>query len=108
MPLTLPSKSDHGQVAPASSWPTNVIVPRQRPPPATWPVALNSSGPAEGMLVTPGVIENVPVGSAGVPAQVQTVLAPAVEAPPSPIASSAPVASVVPINFFIAASRRTY
>src|SRR4051794_35169221 len=75
------------------------MVPWQRPPPANGPVALNASGPADGMFVTPGVMENVPVGAAGVPAQVHTVVAPALAAPPSPIASRAPVAITMPMNF---------
>src|SRR3954447_4733419 len=69
--MTLPRKVENVQVAPAYSWPSNVTVPWQRGPPPSAPVARNASGPADGRLVTPGVIENVPVGATGVPAHVQ-------------------------------------
>src|SRR4051812_13425851 len=68
--MTLPLNVEYGQVAPASSWPTHLIVPLQPGPPPRRPVATNLSGPLDGMFVTPGLTENVPVGASGVPAQV--------------------------------------
>src|SRR3954454_17253916 len=68
--MTLPPNVEYGQVAPASSWPTHLIVQWQPGPPPRRPVATNLSGPLDGRVVTPGLTENVPVGASGVPAQV--------------------------------------
>jgi len=78
-PLTVPSAEENVHVAPASNWPVKVIVPAHCPP--SGPVALNFNGPADGTFVVPGVSMNVPVGSTGVPAHVQVVVAPADPAP---------------------------
>ena len=78
-PMALPSNVPNEQVDPASNCPLNVNVPLQ--PPASGPVAVNGTGPLEGVFVNPGPVNsNVPVGSAGVPPQVHVVAAPAVPA----------------------------
>jgi hypothetical protein len=58
---------------PASICPLKVILPVHRPPPVSGPVALNLSACGVGRFVSPGLIVNTPVGSAGVPPQLQTV-----------------------------------
>jgi hypothetical protein len=54
-------------------WPVKVTLPEQSPP--VTPVAMKSSGLVDGTLVTPGLTVNVPVGAAGVPAQVHVLAA---------------------------------
>lgn len=60
-------------------------------------MALNASGPVEGVFVIPGLRVNVPVGSAGVPPQVQVVAACAEDAPPAAHARQAAAATMAPI-----------
>src|SRR6266487_3224425 len=79
-PLTMPSKMSTAQVEPASTSPSNVTVLWQLLPSAG-PVALSLSGPGAGVDLIPGEIVNVPVGSAGVPPQIQLVAACAGAAP---------------------------
>src|SRR3954454_11642094 len=75
-PMAVPWNVPNVQVEPASNWPLNVNVPLH--PPASGPVAVNGSGPVEGVFVSGWPVSaNVPVGSAGVPPQVHVVAAPA-------------------------------
>src|SRR3954470_9277203 len=74
-PVTRPLNVENEHVAPASSWPMKRPVPCQPPPRRSSPVARNSSGPLEGVFVTPGVTQKTPVGATCVPAHVQVVAA---------------------------------
>src|SRR3954453_1867133 len=56
------------------------MVPWQPAPPARTPVALNFSGPLDGVFVTPGVTQKTPVGATCVPAHVHVVAASAFSA----------------------------
>src|SRR4051795_12304010 len=51
------------------------MVPWQPAPPARTPVALNFSGPLDGVFVTPGVTQKTPVGATCVPAHVHVIAA---------------------------------
>src|SRR3954454_20816222 len=74
-PVTRPLNVENEHVAPASSWPMKRTVPWQPAPPPSSPVARNSSGPLDGVFVTPGVTQKTPVGATCVPAHVHVVAA---------------------------------
>jgi hypothetical protein len=71
------------------------MYPLQSPPSA--PVALKSTGPADGTFVSPGLAVKVPVGAAGVPPHVQVAAAWAEAAPPVAHTNEAAVAARTPI-----------
>src|SRR5947207_2671389 len=73
MPFAFPSIVTDPQVPLASTWPWNVSVPSHPGSPPRSPVTSNRAAVARGIFVSPGVMENVPVGSVAVPPHVQTV-----------------------------------
>src|SRR3954454_10037446 len=78
-PMAVPWNVPNVQVEPASNWPLNVNVPLH--PAASGPVAVNGSGPVEGVFVSGWLVSaTVHVGSACVPPELHVVAAPAVPA----------------------------
>src|SRR4051812_25537952 len=93
-PRARPWNVTNPHVEPASISPMKVKLPLQPAPPASGPVAMNDIATGDGVFVMPGCCLVVPLGAAGVPPQVQVVVARAAAAGSSVIATAVALMSV--------------